>query len=88
VTAARKRPGDRHRRDPIAFRPPADDGEWLVQHAEEIGKPVNRVLSELVAAYRAEVSVPADANSLGWSCDEAMRAAALQERATGEPERP
>jgi len=55
VTAPRKRPGDRHKRDPIAFRPPADDGEWLVQHAEEIGKPVNRLLSELLAAYRREV---------------------------------
>jgi len=53
---------DRHKRSPIAFRPPADNGDWLVQHAGEIGKPVNRLLSELVAAYRAEVERGATAS--------------------------
>jgi len=52
------------------------------------GHQDDTLVSGLLAAYRAEVSIPADANSLGWSCDEAMRAAARQERATGEPERP
>jgi hypothetical protein len=62
VTTPRKRPGDRHKRGPIAFRPPADDGEWLEQHAREIGKPVNRLLSELLAAYRSEVEGDATAS--------------------------
>ena len=51
-----------HKRLPIAFRPPADNGDWLVQHAGQIGKPVNRLLSELLAAYRAEVEARATAS--------------------------
>jgi hypothetical protein len=46
---------DRHKNPPIPFRPPAADREWLAAYAERTGTPVNRVLADALAAYRAAV---------------------------------
>jgi hypothetical protein len=43
---------DRHRVNPISFRPPEGDRAWLEQHAEQTGKPVRRILAEALAEYR------------------------------------
>jgi hypothetical protein len=43
---------DRHRRDPISFRPAAADFDWLERHAEKTGKPVRRILAEALTDYR------------------------------------
>lgn len=47
---------DRHKNNPITFRPPADDRAWLLAYAEETGQPVRRVLALALAAFRASVS--------------------------------
>jgi hypothetical protein len=43
---------DRHKQNPISFRPPGADRDWLEQHAEKTGKPVRRILAEALAEYR------------------------------------
>ena len=43
---------DRHKRQPISFRPAADDYDWLERHAEETGKPIRRILAEALSEYR------------------------------------
>jgi hypothetical protein len=52
----RKRQGDRHahRPNPIAYRPPADDREWLTAYAEQTGRAVNALLTEGVRLLRAQ----------------------------------
>ena len=44
---------DRHKHQPITFRPSAADREWLERQAAETGRPVRRILADAVAAYRA-----------------------------------
>ena len=38
---------------PISFRPPEADRLWLAQNAKETGRPVNAILVEALAEYRA-----------------------------------
>jgi hypothetical protein len=42
-----------HKHNPIAFRPPEGDRLWLLAYAQRTGQPVNRVLAEALAEYRA-----------------------------------
>jgi hypothetical protein len=42
-----------HKHAPIAFRPPEGDRAWLLEYAQRSGQPVNRVLAEALAAFRA-----------------------------------
>jgi hypothetical protein len=44
---------DRHKHQPITFRPPEGDRAWLYEHAERTGLPVRRVLVLALAEYRA-----------------------------------
>jgi hypothetical protein len=43
----------KHKYPPIPFRPPEGDRLWLLAYAERTGQPVNRVLAQALAAYRA-----------------------------------
>ena len=47
---------DRHKHQPITFRPSEDDRAWLLAYADETGQPMRRVLSLALSAYRASVS--------------------------------
>lgn len=38
--------------DPISFRPPEGDRLWLTAYAKRIGRPVNKILADALAAYR------------------------------------
>ena len=40
-----------HKHPPIGFRPPEGDRARLLTYAERTGQPVNRILSEALAAY-------------------------------------
>ena len=42
-----------HKHPPVPFRPPEEDRLWLFEHAKATGQPVNRILAEALAAYRA-----------------------------------
>ena len=42
-----------HKHTPISLRLPEDDRAWLLQYARLTGKPVNKILAEALAAYRA-----------------------------------
>lgn len=44
-----------HKHRPVPFRPPEGDRAWLLQYAERTGEPVNRILAQALAAYRAVV---------------------------------
>jgi hypothetical protein len=44
---------DRHKHPPIPLRLPEGDRAWLLDHAKQTGQPVNRVLAEALAEYRA-----------------------------------
>jgi hypothetical protein len=48
-----------HKHPPIAFRPPEGDRLWLLEHAQQTGQPVNRVLALALAAYRAQTGIQA-----------------------------
>jgi hypothetical protein len=43
---------DRHKSNPIPFRPPEGDRSWLMEHAQRTGKAVNAILAAALAAYR------------------------------------
>jgi hypothetical protein len=43
---------DRHKDNPIPFRPPAGERAWLTEHAKRTGKAVNAILTAALAAYR------------------------------------
>jgi hypothetical protein len=47
-----------HKHPPIAFRPPEGDRTWLLEYAAATGLPVNRVIAEALAAYRASKETP------------------------------
>jgi hypothetical protein len=44
---------DRHKYAPIRFRPPEPDRLWLDAYQERTGKPINAILAEALAEYRA-----------------------------------
>lgn len=48
---------DRHKHNPIPFRPPEGDRVWLLAYAERTGQPVNLILAQLVARLRHEISL-------------------------------
>lgn len=52
--------GDRHKRNPISFRPAADLYDWLERHAEQTAKPVRRILAEALAEYRQKHETKGD----------------------------
>ena len=43
-----------HKHPPIRFRPPEADRVWLLDYAKRKGLPVNRVLAQALALFRAE----------------------------------
>jgi hypothetical protein len=43
---------DRHKSNPIPFRPPERDRAWLIKHAQRTGKAVNAILADALATYR------------------------------------
>ena len=45
---------DRHKHTPVRFRPPEADRLWLLEYAAKMGRPVNAVLAEALAEYRAQ----------------------------------
>ena len=42
---------DRHKHQPIPFRPPEGDRARLLALAERSGQPINRILAEALAAH-------------------------------------
>ena len=44
---------DRHKRQPIPFRPSERDEPWLRDHARRTGQAVNAILRRALAEYRA-----------------------------------
>lgn len=47
---------------PISFRPPEADRLWLAAYAKQANRPVNAILAEALAEYRArrEQETPSD----------------------------
>lgn len=45
-----------HRSNPVQFRPPADDREWLLARAEATGLPVNAILTQALREYREKTA--------------------------------
>lgn len=43
---------DRHKVNPVTFRPPEGDRAWLYAYAKESGRPAGSILSEALAEYR------------------------------------
>ncbi len=43
---------DRHKSNPIPFRPPATERAWLAEYARRTGQAVNAILTAALAAYR------------------------------------
>lgn len=41
-----------HKHKPIAYRPPADVREWLVDHSAKTGQAVNAILTDAVRELR------------------------------------
>jgi hypothetical protein len=39
---------------PLSIRPPEADRLWLIGHAERTGRPLNAVVAEAIADYRAK----------------------------------
>lgn len=44
---------DRHKANPVTFRPPEGDRTWLYAHAKATGQSVGAILTEALAEYRA-----------------------------------
>lgn len=42
-----------HKHRPVSFRPPEGDRAWLLARAAATGQPVNAVLADALAEYRA-----------------------------------
>jgi hypothetical protein len=60
----------RHKHNPLRFRPPAEEREWLEARQEETGEPMNAILTAAVralmgAGYRRkhEAGEPSPAHS-------------------------
>jgi hypothetical protein len=49
-----------HKHQPIPFRPPEGDRLWLAAYAEQVGRPVNAILTEALVGYRRSVEAHAD----------------------------
>jgi hypothetical protein len=85
---------DRHRNDPISFRPPADDRAWLLRYAEATNQPVRAILAQALAEFRERAAgqdqpaIPASRpvlilsahdNSLNWADDGTYRIETIPE---------
>ena len=44
-----------HSKNPVPFRPPAAEREWLAAYAKETGRPVNAILTEALRLFRKRV---------------------------------
>lgn len=44
---------DRHKANPVTFRPSPDDRAWLYRQAQTEGRSVGSLLTEALAEYRA-----------------------------------
>lgn len=44
---------DRHKTNPVTFRPPPEDRTWLYAHAKATAQSVGAILTEALAEYRA-----------------------------------
>ena len=42
-----------HKHNPIPFRPPSPEREWLLRYAADTGRPVNAILTEALSEYRS-----------------------------------
>ena len=47
-----------HKHPPVSFRPPEADRAWLLAYAKAESRPVNAVLVDALARYRASLPVP------------------------------
>ena len=56
---------NKHLRNPIPFRPPAEARAWLEAQAETTGQPVNAILTEALTVYRAFAESVAEGP--GWA---------------------
>jgi hypothetical protein len=52
-----------HKHSPISFRPAEEDRAWLLRYSEATGIPVNRILTDAVTAFRADLVWNATKNS-------------------------
>jgi hypothetical protein len=55
----------KHKHPPISLRLPEADRFWLLSHAEASGRPVNAIVADAVAAYRAALARPEQACLFG-----------------------
>lgn len=46
---------DRHKANPVTFRPPEGDRTWLYAHAKATSQSVGAILTEALAEYRARL---------------------------------
>jgi hypothetical protein len=51
---------DRHKANPVTFRPPEGDRAWLYEHAAATGQSVGSVLARALAMYREAVARPGE----------------------------
>lgn len=50
---AADRTKDRHKNNPMSFRPPEDVREWIKEYAKEAGLPQTRIVIIALMHYRA-----------------------------------
>ena len=43
---------NKHRSNPVTFRPPEADRAWLREHAEATGRPAGAILTDALRLYR------------------------------------
>jgi hypothetical protein len=56
MASADSRPGDRHKHDPIAYRPPADVRPLLAARMEQTGRGASSIITEALREYLAKTA--------------------------------